>query len=151
MYTGTCLWKRGREMKTRIRNGLVVTLGLALLWVFAPDHHVRVELPKDLVIVARHATIEEKRENKALIVSYSRALGYTKRETKCLITLWTRESRLDHLADNPKSTAFGIAQLLRERSREPELQILHGLRYIEHRYRGSACRALSHSDRRNWY
>jgi hypothetical protein len=97
------------------------------------------------------ATMEEKRENRALIVSYSRALGYTKRETKCLITLWTRESRLDHFADNPDSTAFGIAQLLRERSREPELQILHGIRYIGHRYRGSACSALRHSDRRGWY
>ncbi len=27
--------------------------------------------------------MEEKRENRSLIVSYSRALGYTKRETKC--------------------------------------------------------------------
>jgi hypothetical protein len=33
----------------------------------------------------------------------------------------------------------------------PELQILHGIRYIGHRYRGSACRALAHSDRRGWY
>ena len=138
-------------MKTRIRNGLVVILGLALLWVFAPDQSVRIELPKDLVVSARHATMDEKRENKTLIVSYSRALGYNKREVKCLLTLWTRESRLDHLADNPKSTAFGIAQLLRERSREPELQILHGLRYLNHRFGGSACRALSHSDRRGWY
>jgi len=97
------------------------------------------------------ATMEEKRENKALAVSYSRALGYDKRERECLVTLWTRESRFDHLADNPRSTAYGIAQLLRERSGQPELQILHGLRYLSHRYRGSACRALSHSDRRGWY
>jgi hypothetical protein len=101
--------------------------------------------------------MEEKRENRALIISYSRALGYTKRERKCLITLWTRESRLDHFArprdssGKPISSAFGIAQLLRERSREPELQILHGLRYLNARYSGSACRALRHSDRRNWY
>jgi hypothetical protein len=103
------------------------------------------------------ATMEEKRENKALAVSYARALGYTKREARCLVTLWTRESRFDHLArprdasGKPRSTAFGIAQLLRERSGQPELQILHGLRYLEHRYRGSACRALQHSDRRGWY
>jgi hypothetical protein len=97
------------------------------------------------------ATMQEKLENKTLIVSYSRALGYSKQERTCLIALWTRESRLDHLADNPKSRAFGIAQLLRERSREPELQILHGLRYLNHRYRGSACRALSHSSRLGWY
>jgi len=48
-------------------------------------------------------------------------------------------------------SAFGIAQLLRERSGQPELQVLHGLRYLNHRYGGSACRALSHSDRRGWY
>ena len=95
--------------------------------------------------------MEEKRENKALAVSYARALGYDKRERACLVTLWTRESRFDHLADNPRSTAFGIAQLLRERSGEPELQILHGLRYLNHRYFGSACRALSHSNRLGWY
>jgi hypothetical protein len=55
------------------------------------------------------------------------------------------------LQGKPISSAFGIAQLLRERSGEPELQILHGLRYLGHRYRGSACRALAHSDRRGWY
>jgi hypothetical protein len=76
--------------------------------------------------------MEEKRENKALIVSYSRALGYDKGEVKCLLTLWARESRFDHFArprdsqGKPISSAFGIAQLLRERSGEPELQILHG-------------------------
>ena len=103
------------------------------------------------------ATMEEKRENKALIISYSRALGYSKREVTCLLTLWTRESRFDHLArprdaqGKPTSSAYGIAQLLGERSSQPELQILHGIRYIAHRYSGSACRAKNHSDRRNWY
>jgi hypothetical protein len=103
------------------------------------------------------ATMEEKRENKALASSYARALGYSKGEVKCLVSLWTRESRFDHLArprdssGKPASSAYGIAQLLRERSSQPELQILHGLRYISHRYSGSACRALSHSDRRGWY
>ena len=60
--------------------------------------------------------MEEKRENKALAVSYARALGYNQNQIKCLVTLWTRESRFDHLADNPRSSAYGIAQLLRERS-----------------------------------
>jgi hypothetical protein len=97
------------------------------------------------------ATMEEKRENKALIISYLNALGYNDNHIKCAITLWTRESRLDHLADNPRSTAYGIAQLLRERSSQPELQVLHGIRYVEHRYSGSFCRALRHSDRVGWY
>ena len=97
------------------------------------------------------ATMEEQRENKALIISYLNALGYNNSQVKCAITLWTRESRLDHLADNPRSTAYGIAQLLRERSSEPAIQILHGIRYVEHRYAGSFCRAQQHSNRRGWY
>jgi hypothetical protein len=97
------------------------------------------------------ATMEEKRENRRIILQYSKALGYTQRERACLITLWTGESRLDHLADNPRSSAYGIAQLLRERSSEPELQVLHGIRYIGKRYSGSACRALSFHSKRGWY
>jgi len=97
------------------------------------------------------ATMEEKRENKALIISYLNALGYNNSQVKCAITLWTRESRLDHLADNKRSTAYGIAQLLRERSSDPGIQILHAVRYVEHRYGGSFCRALQHSNRRGWY
>jgi hypothetical protein len=115
-------------------------------------------LPDVPIMIERtKATMEEKRENKALAVSYARALGYDKGEVKCLLTLWTRESRFDHLArprdssGKPRSSAFGIAQLLRERSGQPELQILHGLRYLSHRYGGSACRAKNHSDRRGWY
>jgi hypothetical protein len=42
--------------------------------------------------------MEEKRENKRTVREYSKALGYTKRETECLVTLWTFESRFDHLA-----------------------------------------------------
>ena len=97
------------------------------------------------------ATMEEKRENKALTVSYLNALGYNDSQIRCALTLWTRESRLDHLADNKRSSAYGIAQLLRERSSDPSIQILHGVRYVEHRYSKSFCRALSHSDRRGWY
>ena len=97
------------------------------------------------------ATKEEKRENKALATSYLNALGYDKHQVKCALALWTRESRFDHLADNKRSTAYGIAQLLGENSSQPELQILHAVRYVEHRYSGSFCRSLSHSNRRGWY
>ena len=95
--------------------------------------------------------MEEKRENKALTVSFLNALGYNDNQIKCAIALWTRESRLDHLADNPRSTAYGIAQLLGERSSQPELQILRGVRYVMHRHRNSFCGALRHSDRVGWY
>jgi hypothetical protein len=97
------------------------------------------------------ATMEEKRENKALTISFLNALGYNKQQQACAIALWTRESRFDHLADNPRSSAYGIAQLLGERSSQPELQILRGVRYIEHRFGGSFCSAKRKSDRVGWY
>ena len=95
--------------------------------------------------------MEEKRENKALTISFAHALGYSDKQVKCLLTLWTRESRLDNLADNKRSTAYGIAQLLGERSSQPDIQILHGIRYIGARYKGDACRALAFHTRRGWY
>jgi hypothetical protein len=129
--------------------GLGTMAVLLALWIHEPVVPLLDHQPQ---IVARtKATGEEKRENKRIAREYSRALGYSRGEVACLVTLWTRESRFDHLADNKRSSAYGIAQLLREVRREPELQILHGLRYIEHRYRGSACSALRHSDRRGWY
>lgn len=95
--------------------------------------------------------MEEKRENKALTISYARALGYSNKNIKCLITLWARESRFDHLADNKRSTAYGITQLLRERSSDPAIQILHGIRYLGKRYEGNACRAITFHNRHGWY
>jgi hypothetical protein len=95
--------------------------------------------------------MEEKRENKALAISYARALGYSKREINCLVTLWSGESRFDHLADNKRSTAYGIAQLLGEKSGRADIQILHGIRYIGKRYKGDACRAVAFHNRRGWY
>jgi hypothetical protein len=141
---------KGVLMSKRARLGLLVVI-VGLLWVFIPErtHHFPLEIPQ--MQERTKATMEEKRENKALAISYAKALGYSNENIDCLLTLWTRESRFDHLADNPRSTAFGIAQLLRERSGEPGIQILHGIRYLNHRYGGSACRALSHSDRRGWY
>jgi hypothetical protein len=48
--------------------------------------------------------------------------------------LWGKESAWNPKADNPNSTAFGIAQMLGEDSTNPYVQISNGLRYIEHRY-----------------
>ena len=138
-------------MSKRARVGLL-TLIVGLLFL---SIHGRTPSPlsqDEPIMTARtKATMEEKRENKALTISFLRALGYNAQQRECAITLWTRESRLDHLADNKRSSAYGIAQLLGEKSSRADLQILHGVRYIEHRYSSSFCRALQHSDRRGWY
>ncbi len=69
----------------------------------------------------------------------------------CLEELWFKESRWNPKADNPRSTAYGIPQLLKLKEQNPFRQIDIGLRYIEHRYSGSACKALQHHKIKGWY
>jgi len=138
-------------MKKKVSIGVSVVI-VVLLFTRVQDQTPSLPHVNPPVMQERtKATMGEKRENKALIISYLNALGYNDSQVKCAITLWTRESRLDHLADNKRSTAYGIAQLLRERSSDPSIQILHGIRYVQHRFSGSFCRALQHSNRRGWY
>ena len=144
-------------MSKRARVGLLLVI-VSLLLLSIHGRTPSPVLQDEPIMTARtKATMEEKRENKALTISYLRALGYNAQQRECAITLWTRESRFDHLGfpkdskGNPRSTAYGIAQLLGEKSSRADLQILHGVRYIEHRYSSSFCRALQHSDRRGWY
>jgi hypothetical protein len=82
---------------------------------------------------------------------------------KCLVKLWTRESRWNYLAKNKVPVyqirdgkrvalhAFGIAQLLGETSQIPYIQIQNGLKYLKRRYGNSPCRALHFHLRHNWY
>ena len=56
------------------------------------------------------------------------------KEYRCLELLWMRESRWDPRANNPKSSAYGIPQLLRLKVLDPYLQIDLGLKYIKHRH-----------------
>jgi hypothetical protein len=117
---------------------LVMTLAFTYLHI---DKTVHINLSKPSQIVRAKATMEEKRENRKIAKQYAWvAFGWRGREWVCLESLWTRESRFDHYAQNPESSAFGIAQLLGERSRDPRIQILRGLRYIDGRYR-TPCKA----------
>lgn len=68
----------------------------------------------------------------------------------CLEALWQRESGWQPDADNPSSTAFGIAQMVTETSADPRAQIDDGLTYIRSRY-GSACGAWAFWRKNRWY
>lgn len=72
------------------------------------------------------------------------------KQAKCLNALWGKESAWNRHADNPVSTAFGIAQLLGETSINPVKQINNGLRYIQHRY-DTPCEAWKFWQRNKWY
>ena len=64
------------------------------------------------------------------------------KQYRCLELLWDKESRWDPRANNPKSSAYGIPQLLKLKAKDPYIQIDLGLKYIKHRY-GTACKALA--------
>jgi hypothetical protein len=130
---------------------LTVALTIALIPHATQPEQV-IPAPKKIVKEeSNKATMKEKRENERIAKLFASAgWGWRGREWTCLKYLWTRESRFDHKADNPKSSAFGIAQRLREKDRRSEVQVLHGLRYIESRY-GTPCRAKLFWDRHKYY
>lgn len=78
-------------------------------------------------------------------------LGWNNHEWKSLLTLWNKESRWDYTADNPKSTAYGIPQILRmSEDTTPSQQVDLGIKYIKKRYKTPSL-ALKHHLRKGWY
>jgi len=72
-------------------------------------------------------------------------------EWKSLYRLWDRESRWDYQADNPRSSAYGIPQMLEMPEDTPMIkQIDLGLKYIKARY-GTPSRALAFHNSHGWY
>ncbi|WP_324278111.1 transglycosylase SLT domain-containing protein [Blastococcus brunescens] len=79
-------------------------------------------------------------------------------EFTCLENLWGKESGWNPNAQNPTSTAYGIAQFLDStwagtgiaKTSDGYRQIDAGLIYIENRF-GSPCGAWSHSQSKGWY
>lgn len=85
--------------------------------------------------------------------------NWTGEQFTCLYNLWIRESRWNHRAANPTSSAYGIPQALpgskmatagSDWETNPETQIIWGLGYIQARY-GNPCGAWAHSESHNWY
>jgi hypothetical protein len=77
-------------------------------------------------------------------------LNYNFNEFYCLSDLWYKESRWIPTAKNPKSSAYGIAQLLKTKTKDPYTQIDLGLKYIKHRHQ-TACKALAFHKKKGWY
>jgi hypothetical protein len=64
--------------------------------------------------------------------------------------LWYLESKWNPLADNKRSSAYGIPQLLKLKTKDPYLQIDAGLKYIAHRY-GTPCKAMAYHKKHGHY
>ena len=71
-------------------------------------------------------------------------------EYNCFNYIITQESHWNTQARNPRSTAYGIGQLLTEHSKDRFIQILHAVAYGIHRY-GTLCNARQfHLQHRYW-
>jgi hypothetical protein len=77
-------------------------------------------------------------------------LNYNFKEFYCVSDLWYLESRWNYKAKNPKSSAYGIPQLLKLKSNDPYYQIDQGLKYIRHKH-NTACNALAFHKKKGWY
>lgn len=81
---------------------------------------------------------------------YAHLMVGNDKQYRCLVELWDRESHWNPKADNPKSSAYGIPQLLKMRTTNPYRQIELGLKYITKRY-GNSCVALARHKRVGHY
>ena len=137
------------------RYAVVVSI-LVVAILFAPfgnDVNVNVGVEfKHPVKTPTKATMEQKAANKLMAMKFAKAgYGWDLRQRQCVWKLFTKESRFDNFAKNQQgSSAFGIAQMLKEQSTDPAIQILNAYKYIIHRY-DTPCKAWQHHLSRNWY
>ena len=81
---------------------------------------------------------------------YSHIKLTNSRQYLCLEQLWMLESKWNPRANNKRSTAYGIPQLLKLKIKDPYLQIDAGLKYIAHRY-GTPCKAMAYHKKHGHY
>jgi hypothetical protein len=122
------------EPLRRIARGLSLVL-LAALFVFGnTTNAIAVNTTKD-------------KDNYKL---YAHMKVISAKQYRCLELLWNNESRWDPRAANPKSSAYGIPQMLRLKILDPYRQIDMGLKYISHRYQ-TPCKAWAHHQVKGHY
>ena len=75
----------------------------------------------------------------------------TLEEAQCWVELIWRESRFDPKARN--GSHYGLAQMRSTwyRDLKPRQQVRAHMNYLDHRYNGSACKALKHNKTKGWH
>ena len=89
-------------------------------------------------------------ENKEAYKLYAYVKLINAKEFICLNALWTKESQWSAVANNKKSTAYGIPQLLKLKEKDPYKQIDLGLKYISARY-STPCNAWAFFKLKGYY
>jgi hypothetical protein len=95
--------------------------------------------------------------NKFTLKAYAKAYmkenhpKWGRNEWSALNKLWGKESAWNHKADNPISSAYGVAQVLNTHPETPApRQVEKGLEYIIHRYDKPSI-AWAHWRKHGWY
>ncbi len=151
------LW-RTRRQYAQVIHILASNLTKGLRSILAGEPLRRIARRRSLVLVAGLLLFTNMPTAKALSTArdinnyklYAHIKLHSAKEYRCLELLWNKESMWNPRADNPKSTAYGIPQLLKLKEKDPYKQIDLGLKYIEHRYK-TVCKALAHHKRKGHY
>ena len=72
-------------------------------------------------------------------------------ETQCWVELIWRESTFNPLAVNGSHKGLGQMRSEWYGKLNPRKQVKAHLKYLDHRYKGSACKALNHLKIRGWH
>jgi hypothetical protein len=154
LYTGVnSLWD---TLKHTLNVAAYLTYGLRSMLVGEPLR--RIARKRCLVLLAglfvfsntTYASAVSTQRDKENYKLYAHIKLLNAKQYRCLEILWNKESRWDPRADNPKSSAYGIPQLLKLKVHDPFMQIDLGLKYIAHKHR-TPCRALEFHNKRGWY
>ena len=151
LSTGRLKVWRTRSKYARVIHILASNLTYRLRSILAGEPLRRIARRRSLVLVAGLLLFSNMPQSVAVSTArdinnyklYAHIKLHNSKEYRCLELLWDKESRWDPRADNPKSTAYGIPQLLKLKAKDPYIQIDLGLKYIAHRY-GKPCKALAH-------
>jgi hypothetical protein len=151
LFTGTLKVWRTRSKYARVIHILASNLTNRLRSILAGEPLRRIARRRSLVLLAGLLLFSNMPQSVAVSTArdinnyklYAHIKLHNSKEYRCLELLWDKESRWDPRADNPKSTAYGIPQLLKLKAKDPYIQIDLGLKYIAHRY-GKPCKALAH-------
>ena len=138
-----------------------ISIGTSLMLSFAS----LIGIPIKAHALNKQPELEPKKEvklvvhvwNKFTLKAYTKAYiketypKWGRAEWSALGKLWGKESAWNHLADNPHSSAFGVAQVLNTDPDTPApLQVAKGLEYIVHRYDLPSV-AWAHWRKHGWY
>ncbi len=154
---GINLW-RTHSKYAQLIHIFVMYLTIGVRSILAGEPLRRIARKRSLVLVAGLLLFTNMPTAKAVSTArdinsyklYAHMKVLDAKQYRCLELLWHNESRWNPRADNPKSTAWGIPQLLKYKEKDPYKQIDQGLKYIEHRYK-TACKAWVHHKKTGHY